>query len=681
MDTSRVYELRRRQAFGSDWCNAKNRHISLPSASHILSDSSSDSDDEGITTDFVKRETLSVGSLDAKQEHEDRQDSADSETTVSSSGPEICVICGGGHHAKTLMQCCACAGWIHLSCYNRTHGTLLSEVPESDIICTSDEACAKGFQALRDAGLINEDPQRPSEGSLSATDELLGIRETSSTGSATERFVENILRLKERREMVFASLYVWSESLRGLSKAAYNLIIESISHLLGRHGFSLEHAAKLHLLRAAPPSNIRRVLEACNPMLIHSEVLALGLKKGVEVFVNFHFRNPVDAAYDLHRSVLLRTSGPIYRWNDPLLKCSAKRLPDFSDRIRQFCEHYGLDEHSKDLVVIPVYLYADESVSKSANRKACPLWMTSALIDPTTRAIVGEHAHSLIGFLPVASSLDFRFRAKDEGEQFSSRQMARCLGAETGSQREEWAQTLRLKGYEAVFSKLAECEDRGHTYIQAGREVTVRTLVVGVILDMKERRFLLNLRANKWHCMTCYDFPGRSLGPEEPSYGMRKAEFDEYLRSEFQQGISTVAVSENPEGRRVKAKKQSASTQFNSANARFGIRLKDSCPITCVGGNQIFLEHSPSELCHADLLHEKDGVILNYMAKLGVLLGEGFVKETMRFGNEFLSTKRYSMHLMEKGIESFHFIPLALFFGSFEATLSQHDRKFLALGA
>jgi hypothetical protein len=63
-------------------------------------------------------------------------------------------------------------------------------------------------------------------------------------------------------------------------------------------------------------------------------------------------------------------------------------------------------------------------------------------------------------------------------------------------------------------------------------------MICGIIMDMKERRFFLDIRRNKWHCMAFYDFPGGPLPRGVSTEGARSLNRDDEIRQQFREGES-----------------------------------------------------------------------------------------------------------------------------------------------
>lgn len=198
----------------------------------------------------------------------------------------------------------------------------------------------------------------------------------------------------------------------------------------------------------------------------------------------------------------------------PGAQVQRRKTAGFSFKIRSFCERHDIDPDDPCNIFIPVYLYGDESVSKSGNRKAFPLWMTSALIDPSVRELLGVKAHELIALLPVSSGIDFRFK-RSAISMITSRSQASTLVACNSSRLEKLTEKLRLQAYRTIFDKIASLEESGRDYIIDNQIMHVRIIVAGVVMDMKERRIFLGLQKNRWHCSTCYDHPGDIPSDEE----------------------------------------------------------------------------------------------------------------------------------------------------------------------
>jgi hypothetical protein len=230
-------------------------------------------------------------------------------------------------------------------------------------VCRDEESCERGRLALIRAGKIVDDDNQPVD------DDLFGEEPNVCflpPGSSSERFVRNLLKLKTAKPMLYASLHQWSENLHAVSKKTYAYFVEGIKQILSSLGESLAPDLLNRIRDAAPPLNIRRVLESNRVGIHHTEVLSVQLKKragdrALEAFVVFHFRDPIDAAFDLHRSPLLHTAGPYYGWKDLRSQCSAKTMPRLFHRLEQFCAHNHLDPEDPATIIIPVLFYFDDT--------------------------------------------------------------------------------------------------------------------------------------------------------------------------------------------------------------------------------------------------------------------------------------------------------------------------------
>lgn len=122
-----------------------------------------------------------------------------------------------------------------------------------------------------------------------------------------------------------------------------------------------------------PPQNIRRTLRDCTGDSVKTEVLQCPFpNKGVEVVFHLSYRDPVEAAADLHFSNVNAKYEPLYDWTGP--RCSTGRYPDAHNLVLNFASAKKIDLAHPTNVIILLGLYTDESQSGSGNVKSCPCW-------------------------------------------------------------------------------------------------------------------------------------------------------------------------------------------------------------------------------------------------------------------------------------------------------------------
>lgn len=614
----------------------------------------------------------------------------------------FCTHCGESD-AFDMIQCSLCGGWMHAYCWESFHQQEYNRDDEF-FICTSREQCYSDFLKLVANGSADHSTLHPSlRPADSCTLEAAGLPSTAhavperferfrlASGalrrSALQRSRTKLVELQARHDFTYLSMSIWSETFQGLSRHSYDILKDTVKRLIKSVGCDCDEKKLDKALQdAAPPINIRRKLCDYVQKPLHSHTVSVHDRGQVEAFFEIQMFDGIDAAFDMYTSTFLESQGPMYEWNNPRFNCSAGVLPkEIPQRVRQFMVHHQLDENDPDLLIIPVILYADETVSKSGNHKACPLWMTISSLDPSTRASSTWRAHTLLSLLPVSSSIDYRF----EGEYpmtNASRAKARSISSPSGSRREQLATELRIKSYEFIFRKFAEWERDGRKYVVGTRVVHVRVMIYSMVFDLKERRLVLGLLRNTWHCGACYDHPGDVLPADHIRLGSRSVAQDTKLRKEFADGKTRVTKTEEPDGHKVNLtnrskKKKTSAQQFKDEYSRFGIPLKDECPITRVGPEEsIWWNKGPYEKVKTDLLHAKDGWQLRHVELLIARLGPNFITQSKLYGNKVIHTGVYSMHVMEATTASFHFIPFAVLFGMHECELKEEARVELFLG-
>jgi hypothetical protein len=624
--------------------------------------------------------------ISAHAQTNDEHDSS-SETSLSQfadtddDDPDVCSYCGKDNDWKHLFQCSYCFEWAHLRCYNDALELDLRHVPSGLIACHSYESCFKKYQRMVESGFAQDihglltkqfANVNDSEGLLDDDNEdesfaqfLSVATPASGAKSALQDAVVRLQHIRNRQPITFASAKDWTRTLSPMSPEIYNDIVDAVMRTLAEENITIP-AGVIHSIRSArPPQNIRRRLADCGEGRIKQIRLAYKfLSKNVEGFYTFWYRDPVDAIVDLHESTLAKTRGPVL--SATAARCSTGRLPDIRDKVERFSRLYVNAEDPYPNLVLPIGLYSDDSGSASRNVEFCPVWLIDLLMDPDVRFLEKENAHILLGLLPVASHIEYGFLSGHEGPA------GLAATRITKSQRYKALLHLRKAALQQILLGIKAIEQDGRLFDIDGVTTRVRVVLVWYISDMKERRILLNMRKGVYDCTRCYAFPGH-LNEAAVSRGRRTSRMDKLIRKEFEEGYSSKV--ENVERAR------SAAETFKLEYGDLGLTRKDECAFTDSEEARIFTMEGPYELFNFDALHNKDGVINYFMKFLEARLGDDFIKETEHFGNVFLQTGRHSMHVMEKGLESFHFIPLAVALGDFKKAPSEASRHKLFLGA
>ena len=568
-----------------------------------------------------------------------------------------------------------------MNCYNELHPErkLLKLPGEKDIfICDTYDKCFTKYSKQVEAGYINDDlgylhqkkaeedesylmtAQMLAELQLMKPRELVGqsgdfpdeIPRATFMRSGAERLTE----LSKSKPLLFASIVNWAEFGRPLSPRVLQAVFRGVETTLANAGQPLtENQARL-LHSAFPPQNIRRVLDSCvHEKMFLERVLVHGFKNGVEAIYNFSFQDPVEAAINLHFSVVATKYGPLQDWNEP--RCSTGRIPDMAKKVKNFSIECKFDMKDPTKPTIVVGFYSDDAHSASGNVLQCPLWMWDLSVDPSVRFLEGAAAHTLICNLPTSSSIEYQY---SNGSGLSATAMARL------SKEQRYAALLELKrkALESVLEVIRDAERDGRKVRIDGIDYEVRVLVGQFVCDMKERRIWTGLRRGFiWDCSRCYGFPGYEK-PDQASRGLRSVTKDQNIRNEFEESYDVSAD-----------KSKTKKAQYREAFGGYGMPLKDESPFTRSANASVYTETGPYELFPVDMLHCKDGVIMYIIDFLTAFFGDNFIAETMRFGNEAIKTGKYSMHIMERAIESLHFIPLAIMFGSFDNDPTPEERE------
>jgi hypothetical protein len=603
--------------------------------------------------------------------------------------PEFCRVCGSSRGWKTLCQCSYCFDWIHLRCYNLVHpeDPPLRKVPKGKFVCESVASCLSKYRKQvvdgyvhDDLGYLSEefaDCAGDAETNFSAYpgDDAFFQQIASSTAveqsGATHaglppplrRATAHLQRYARSKPAVLGAARLWGmHNIRWTPKAAkdYN---STIADILSKEGCSLTMQQREALEKHLPPQNIRRSLEACGKDVVQTIELAHRFKNGVEVVFNFSCRDPVEASTDLYYSRLSTRYQPKFDWTKP--RCSTGRFPDIQSKLSHFASSFGVSLNDPTQIIIAVGMYVDESQSASGNVQTCPCWLWDLSLDPSARALEKENVHAFICEFPTITNLEYRYLDSHAG----SPELARSKL--TKGQKFKALLTLKRQAVEVLLKQLKAVEREGRKIQTAEGLFTVRVMLTCFVTDMKERRVMLGLRRGVYDCSHCYAFPGVWNEAETPR-GNRSVYKDAAIRENFRE-----------EYRRLprEAKSGSIADEFKKAYGHLAIPYADECAFTQNKDSSIYFFDGPYEIFWFDALHGKDGIILYYCDFLEAFCGENFVDVTADFGNEFLKTKRFSMHVMERGIESFHFVPLALAFGKFTNPITDEERMWLFNGA
>ena len=622
--------------------------------------------DAGDETLFSPGDVLDV-EADASSILSESNESSEKSEDVEND-PDVCIVCGDSRSWKTLIECAVCKYYIHMACCDPP----MLEVPEDDdflcsLSCSQiyDDANKRGQE---DDSLAMNALHNVIEGDQSGVIvSLVDENEEDQVGNSRESAREcdlltaavALLRKKESRPLLFASVCKWTREGRPITKVFFHSLLESIQEVLTTEKMALTTAQLSKLALHIPPENIPRVLRACGEGGVRTEVITHRFNNGVEANFYMSFRDPVAAAMDLYQSSYIKNRGPIYSWNTK--HCDTGRNPNVRKLVRQFADQFEFDPKDPSNLTLPVFLYSDETQSASGNVQFNPVWLNLAKVDPDTRAMCGMDAHALVAFLPDKMSIEYRFTNSSSKK---TGQDAETLV--TKSRKNTALHLLKKKALEHLLREWKKSECNGRQYSMGGKEVNVRIVLFNYVSDMKERRVHLDLKRNVYHCSSCYDFPGEN---NVEKLGLRSEDKDRTIRAGFK------------DERDMKTDTESEMVLFNQEHGKHGLRFDDECPFTSTTDAKIFTENGPYPLFRFDALHMKDGVINYYMKFLLTYLGPKFIDTTKEFGNIFLRTGRFSMHVMEKGIESFHFIPIALAFGHFEREITSTEREKLFMGS
>jgi hypothetical protein len=618
--------------------------------------------DGGDETLFFHGDVLDVGADASSNSSESESNESSEKSGDVENDPDVCIICGDSRRWKTLIECAVCKFYTHLGCCDPP----MLEVPEDDFLCSL--SCSQIYDdankrsQVYDSLAMNEldnTIEGDQSGLVDESEDDLGCisRESARECDLITAGVA-LFRKKQSRPLLFASVCKWTREGRPITKMFFHSMLESIQEVLTAEKMALTKAQLSKLALHAPPENIPRVLRACGEGGVRLEVITHRFNNGVEATFYMSFRDPVAAAMDLYQSSYIKNRGPIYSWNTK--HCDTGRNPKVRKLVKRFAEKFDFDPKDPSNLTLPVFLYSDETQSASGNVQFNPVWLNLATVDPDTRAMCGMDAHALVAFLPDKMSIEYRFTnsAKKTGQDAET--------LVTKSRKNTALHSLKKKALELLLGEWKKSECNGRQYSMGGKDVNVRIVLFNYVSDMKERRVHLDLKRNVYHCSSCYDFPGENNAEK---LGQRSEKNDREIRANFK------------DERDLKTDTENEMVLFNQEHGKHGLRFDDECPFTSTSEAKIFTQNGPYALFRFDALHMKDGVINYYMKFLLTYLGEKFIDTTKEFGNIFLRTGRFSMHVMEKGIESFHFIPIALAFGQFEREITVTEREKLFMGS
>jgi hypothetical protein len=580
---------------------------------------------------FVADETTTQTEIDSHSVHSSSSQEAEDD--------ECCFVCGSTRDWATMMKCSnfesGCKFSIHRSCYG------LERIPEQDIFCSED--CKTQFES-RDGGndfqpndnFFVDDRNAASESEDEAKPAISWV-DRSDGCSSQETIVRNLLVSRAHGSSNYLSAQKFAEDGSGFSKKLFGQTVEWLCNRL-----KLSAEQKEMALKSSPAENIHRLLlQLGTPKLIEKEIKVSFCK--TEMYVDFSFRCPFDTAASFRESVSIGQRGRLYEWNEnPCLQCG--HHSNTKSLVEKFAQEMSFDPHSKANVTMPVNLYVDETQSKSRNVSLTPCWLWPATLCPSTRQRLKEDGHALVFILPDLTTVQYR-----DGSGASSSEIESKLPIE---KRNEMMKKLRSLCLEAFFAHWKKHERDGMKFRFGGTEQTsFRIVLFRFVTDMKERRTLLGFKENKYYCSSCYDHAGSEDIKPLPGMGFgekRTIKCDQELRRPF------LGSNRSPQEEAQDEK------DFNKQFGNRGIFLNDKCVFTREPKCRIFFIDSPSEwFCHCSL-HNKDGVIHHFLSICELLLPTNYVARTIPFGNSYLGTKKYNTHVMEKTLESFRFIVLAL---------------------
>jgi Plavaka transposase len=568
-----------------------------------------------------------------------------SEKYYSSSDEEACMICGSVHGWATLVQCDGCECYIHLKCMVPQ----MDKVPEGPFFCREKCMEIKKLDGVKGLNLESNGETVSDHG--------------RSHGNLLRSTALNFLSVRESRPLHFASMCQMATEGHGITASFHHSYVEAIEQGLDKAGMPLSSEAGEFLRSMKPPIDTLRLMRSCgSPSIIERTITHHFSKKNVYAVFVLYFRSPLDVAIELYESLQIRLAGPIHNADTNHAECDTGRLPNIAEKIQRFETYVGLDrqtkEYSRTQLTIPVGMFSDESTSASTNVRFNPLWLYLPMCDPDVRFRLGRKAHGLIGMLPDENSIQFRFGANLERKGNDSEAEMQL----SKKQKKDAFEEIFRKSVIEIFKDIKQYEIDGRTYGIGEAAKDVRIVLTRYVCDMKERRLLLSLKRDVWHCTHCYDFAGKHGKSNQP-LGKRSTSMDKQIRKTFMEGCAGDGLSA-----------AEIKSQFQVEHGKHGLSLKDKCAFTTVEDARIYFDDGPYEVFSVDFLHLKDGILIYLMSFFEEYLGESFVQETMKFGNLHLCTKKFSMHIMEKGIESFHFVPLALLYGKFERDIRNEER-------
>lgn len=582
----------------------------------------------------------------------------------------VCASCAKTHFRRPddrMIMCSnkSCTSMVHQQCYSPP----LTSVPEGPFYCSErcEEIVRKYPHLLYDSSQEthseNDDMYEsgPDNDDMDEADLMQG----DSAKSSCLKIATVKARLqKSHNPITFVSMLKYATDHSGITPEVYQMLLQGMANRLQCKNASLTTEQISILEKEAPPVNIRRSLRAlggCDLRTVELTYKIPGTK--LVAYFNFHYRCPLSVALDLYESYTIRVGSPVFGWDSEFCCTCSGRYPDLKSHIETMARELDID--LKSSVMFPVLCYCDESATSSRNVQFNPMWMHPAGIDVDARYVLREDCHGLVGLLPVESHLQFR---PEDGQDWAA------VHKVSNENRATACRQLKLQAIRTILRDWKRSEEEGYRCEIDGEIVYFRPVLFGMVTDMAERREHLCLRRNKYHCSVCYNFPGRNIDEAsriEKKNELRSIKIDQEIRSGFRSGVT----SQTREGKDEEFKR-------DKILSLYGVERTDACPFTAYNDSNIFVpDQHPSRIYRFDALHLKHGVTEYFCIFADKAVNSKLIPESQRFGNEYLRTGKFSMHVMEGDIESFHVIPLTLAFGNFGVEMDPEVRLNLYLGA
>lgn len=535
----------------------------------------------------------------------------------------VCICCASSRDWDNLLHC------DRPGCLNLRHNFCdpslgAGVIPEGDYFCS--DKCAElneVYKARELESSVASTPQSKVEHERNMEEYAVeGSSVASGFGSLLFVFACNVIVASASNPFFALSVYMFAESMRGMTKTNHKKSIAAVSATLSQQGCPLSQRQLDVLESVLPPGNIRRSLGNLGKTGLITETTTVSVSDEIEAKYVVSFIHPVHAAYNLYTSKSLASYGPIISDGD-----SADRIPSLDPLYTAFAQARGFDPTDKSNLTIGVRCWRDGSTSKSRCVKSTAIMLTLAAMDPNTRINAGLDAHTLVSLVINEEDLHYTYKtSSSKSGPVEPGEVSKALRTKAGMKVHN--ETLRL-----FFKCWRESEDHGLPF-HAGEPVNVRIVLVTWSADKMDRNWMLGIPRKPWHCSGCYCFPGRKLTTEEEFEGGKIVLRNDRQDSEW--------------------RKNGVKTDWEHQSIH-GVTFVDKSPFTRIAANTIFLGKGKATRTPMDKLHNNDGCVI-YITEYAAALIPDLIAKSKEVGNEYLLTGLKQMHIMEYGLKSFHFV-------------------------